>query len=1102
MNGPLQVISCNSILQSTLRVKDYVAAAKKMGYTTLALTDRNVMYGALSFYEACRQAGIKPVLGITLELNNPASTPSWNQIIVLAQDATGYQNLLQLSSLKLGANGDQPANHAVSPAEVAQYLHHTFVVTDPLHSSLRLPSTNPEWLRPLVAAAGADHVFIGISPQQDDDQNKRLVAQGKRLGIEPAAVWTVEYLTPRDYGALQVARAIQQGTTVDDGVALANRTGKEALVSPAELERQMDSLPAVARRNTRRIMEKATVTVPFKHPQLPAFPVPANQDAATYLRKQCEAGLATLVPATKRAPYTARLNHELAVIHRMGFDDYFLIVSDVVHFAHDHGIMVGPGRGSAAGSLVAYTLGITTVDPLAYGLLFERFLNEERRQMPDIDLDIIDSRREEVVQYVHQKYGEDRVAQIIALSTMGPRQVIQDVTRTMGMPQYRQTEWSRALPRGVTSLQEAYRQSNRLRDLVDADDQGRACFKVARTLEGIPRQTTVHAAGVVLSAAPLTTVVPVQMGNNGILLSQYAKQDVERVGLLKMDFLGLRNLSVLQAALRLVNWHRKTPLREEAIPLDDPATLKMMAMGQTSGVFQFESAGIRRALRQVAPTTFDDVVAVNALYRPGPMANIDEFAARRHGRKPVTYPAPAVRPVLEATSGIIIYQEQVMQVAATLAGFSMAQADLLRRAISKKDQQALDNLRAAFIKGAVARETNQQVATQVFQYIERFGNYGFNKSHAVAYSKLAVQLAYLKCHYPGAFYVALLNSALGNRAKIQQYVSELQHQHIPVDPPLINRARQLFTLRHGRVVFGLRMVRGLRSDVVDAVLADRKENGPFTSFKDFVDRLAPRFRQAELITPLIYGGAFDEFGSNRAQLVAELPGMLTAENLSGTSAELRDVLASKTQAAPQLTLVDQLDKEQEYLGVRVSGHPTDQYRLLGQIIGATPVAQVTATQRTVRLIVMVKTVRKITTKKGLPMAFVTCEDAGKGIELTAFSRVYLQNKGRLQPGQLVVVTGRPEERNGQVQVVVDQLAPVAAVEMKKCFLRLPASRAAAREQLHQVLTTAQRGKMPVILVDDERHSRQLLPQKYWLDERAVPLAELRALLGPANVIIK
>ena len=1101
MNGPLQVISCNSILQSTLRIKDYVAAAQRMGYTTLALTDRNVMYGALSFYEACQQAGIKPVLGITLELNNPATTPSWNQLIVLAQDATGYQNLLQLSSLKLGVNGDQPANHAVTVEELAPYLNHTFVVTDPLHSSLRLPTTEPEWLRPLVTAAGPDHVFIGVSPQQDSDQNERLIAKGRQLGIEPAAVWTVEYLNAHDYGALQVARAIQQGTPVDDGVALTHRTGPAALVSPQELEHQLNALPAIARQNTRHIMETATVTVPFKHPELPAFPVPAKQNAADYLKAQCEAGLVSLVPPEKRAPYTARLTHELTVIHRMGFDDYFLIVSDVVRFAHEHGIMVGPGRGSAAGSLVAYALGITTVDPLAYGLLFERFLNEERRQMPDIDLDIIDSRREEVVQYVHQKYGADRVAQIIALSTMGPRQVIQDVTRTLGLPQYRQAEWSRALPRRISSLQEAYQQSNRFRDLVEADEVGRACFKIAQALEGLPRQTTVHAAGVVLSAAPLTSVVPIQMGNNGILLSQYAKEDVERVGLLKMDFLGLRNLGVLQTTLRLVNRHKKTPLREEAIPLNDPATLKMMAMGQTSGVFQFESAGIRRALRQVMPTTFADIVAVNALYRPGPMANIDEFAARRHGRKPVTYPAPAVRPVLEGTSGIIIYQEQVMQVAATLAGFSMAQADLLRRAISKKNQQALDNLRAAFIKGAVVRGTTKQVATQVFQYIERFGNYGFNKSHAVAYSKLAVQLAYLKCHYPAAFYVALLNSTLGNRAKMQQYVSELQHQHIPVDPPLINRAGRLFTLHHGRVVFGLRMIRGLRSDVVDAVLTERKENGPFTSFKNFVDRLDPRFRQTELITPLIYSGAFDAFGSNRAQLVAELPGTLEAENLSGTSATLKDVLANKAQPAPQLTLVDQLAKEQEYLGVRVSGHPTDQYRLLGQIIGATPVAQVTPALRTVRLIVMVKTVRQITTKKGLPMAFVTCEDAGKSIELTVFSRVYLQNKGHLKPGQLVVVTGRSEERNGQVQVVVDQLAPVAVIDMKKCFLRLPAARAAAREELHQVLMNARRGKMPVILVDDSRHSRQLLPRKYWLDERAVP-PELRTVLGPANVVIK
>ncbi len=801
---PLQVISSYSLLQSTNQLDELVKTAAERGYQALALTDRNVMYGTVAFYQTCLKYKVQPIIGLTADLAGLFATEQTFPMVLLAKNQAGYQHLMAISSFLQTRSDQEP----VTVAQVQQWLHDLMVIL-PSESELQywLDQGQQDNVHQLLTRLGQvvdeNSLLIGIAPTQSQTVRQLLTKLAADARVKVVALPEVRYLDASDRFAVSVLNAIKDGTTISNLAAAQQQTGQYWLRPAAEYSSLYEDLGLKAAAElTATVADACQLQLKFQHPQLPQFQTPDQQSAKTYLLTQCQTGLTNRLQenhVTDAAPYHQRLDHELDVIDRMGFNDYFLIVWDVMQFTKRAGITTGPGRGSAAGSLVAYVLGITDVDPLEYNLLFERFLNEERAQMPDIDLDIPDNRREEVLEYVHQKYGHERVGQIITFGTLATKQAIRDVGRVFGLRPYELSEWSKTIPSVLhISLKEAYEQSQPLRNLVADSATNKLLFETASKLEGLPRHYSTHAAGIVLSDKPLTDIVPVQNGSETMLMTQYTKDYVEQVGLLKMDFLGLRNLSLLAAALKYVKVQTGHDLNISQINLNDQATLELFQKGDTNGVFQFESSGIKNVLRRLHPDSFELVAAVNALYRPGPMENIDHFIKRRFNQEPVTYPDESLKTILAPTYGIIVYQEQVMQVASAMAGFTLGQADLLRRAMSKKKKATMEAMRKRFIDGAVAQGHETSVAQATFDYIDRFANYGFNRSHAVAYSKMAFELAYLKAHYPAAFFTALLNSVLNNSTKTKLYLMEAKRHQVVVLPPNINYSSSYFRLEKGR----------------------------------------------------------------------------------------------------------------------------------------------------------------------------------------------------------------------------------------------------------------------------------------------------------------
>lgn len=1104
---PLQVLSTYSLLQSTNRIDELVQTAQQRGYTALALTDKNVMYGTVAFYNACQRVGIKPLLGLTLTAQGVVTQGPGMDWVLIARDFTGYQQLMQLTTAY--QVGQQPVDLAQQTAN----LSHLDVIA-PLNSEIhQLLSAGdvPAAVQAVqqVQRWAPDHVYLGIAPEVAATQQAQLRTVAQQTHAPLIAVNPVEYLNREDHFAVTVLRAIAAGTTIDDPATAQQTLGAHWLRPAAEQAARYTGDLAVAASATAQLAAATDVTLKFQQPQLPHFPTPAGKSSQAYLRELCTQGLQRrlqALPNADPAAYQQRLDHELGVIHRMGFDDYFLIVWDVMNFAHRARIQTGPGRGSAAGSLVAYVLAITEVDPLTYHLLFERFLNEERAQMPDIDLDIPDDRRGEVLQYVHDKYGHTRVAQIITFGTLAAKAALRDVGRVLGVSPYEMSDWSAAIPNQLhVTLKAAYEQSQRLRNLVADSDRNRLLFTTAQALEGLPRNYSTHAAGIVLSQGDLTDLVPLQPGSEDLLMTQYPKDTVEAVGLLKMDFLGLRNLSILANALRLVKAQTGQALDLNAIDLNDPATLKLFAQGETNGVFQFESAGIKRVLRQLQPDSFELVAAVNALYRPGPMENIDTFVKRKRGQEPVSYPAAALEPILGPTYGILVYQEQVMQVASVMGGFTLGQADLLRRAMSKKKKQTMDAMQRQFVSGAQKLGYDQAVAQRVFTYMDRFANYGFNRSHAVAYSKLAFQLAYLKAHYPGPFYAALLNSVINVPTKTKLYLTEAKRHGVTILPPDINRSTAYFNLRQTAIIFGLSSIKGVRRDFLRDVLADRRENGPYQNLHQFLERIDPKYRKADLLDALVYAGAFDHFGYNRAELIAAIPEFLSSVELSGSNVELFAALAPKVKPRADLDLMTKLTKEEAVLGAYLSGHPVEQYRDLATRLHAQPISELSTVNR-VCLVAYVTAIRTIRTKRGEPMAFLTVSDESAEVRVTVFPNQYRRAADWLKTDQVVVLRGKVERDRG-LQVVADQLemapAPTTLPAGDRWFVRVDGdhdSRAIA-QSLAQFLTQHP-GPVPVIVYQPQTDQKRVLPQQQWLpaDERLQPLLE--QLMGTGNVVFK
>lgn len=1107
MYAPLQIFSSYSLLKNPNTVNEIISKAKDRGYQALALTDVNNIYGAVEFYHAAQQHHIKPILGVTLHVAGLVNTATAFPVICIATNDIGYRNLMRISSMKMTQDDQQLLSfnqfkHDL--AGIAIILPHDSEIGQLIGTQTSV--LNETWQQ-LTTFLNHDDLYVGIHPFLAPQILQNLTDFAQNNQAQLIALDDVDYLDPTDAFTTQVLRAIDTNTKLEGIELLRQQEGAHVLRPFHDIDQAYQATSTLRRafENNEQLVDKINVSIAFKQVNLPQFVTPHQQTSMQYLEQLATEGLKQRLIKNKSShdTYVERLNHELAVINALGFSDYFLIVWDILNFAHTHHIQTGPGRGSAAGSLVAYALHITDVDPIQFGLLFERFLNADRIQMPDIDIDLPDNKREQVLDYLHQKYGHRNFAQIITFGTLAARQALRDTARVFDLSQRDISRLSHTLPKKLHfTLQEAINETPQLSKLLGELPHGQLIFDTAQKIEGLPRNVSTHAAGIVLSESPLIQTLPVQKGSEDKLLTQFEKDTVENLGLLKIDLLGLRNLTLLSQALYYAKPYLPDHFDISTIPLDDPQTLALFAKGDTDGVFQFESAGIKNVLRRLQPTTFELVAAVNALYRPGPMQNINHFVARRYGKEPASLPDASLKTILAPTFGIIVYQEQVMRVAETYAGFTLGEADILRSAMSKKNVQKMSEMHDKFIQGAIAKGHEHQQADKIFNYIDEFANYGFNRSHAVAYSKMAYQLAYLKVNYPIAFFVALLNANLGNQDKVRLYVTAAKLRHIEVKAPDVNQSERFWTINQESLQMGLNNIRGVRTDFVTAVLAERQENGAFHSIQSFIRRIPEKLRKQEVLEQLAYAGALDHFGYNRAEILRALPDLIDAANFG-------DLILNETKIAQveELALTERLNKEKEVIGVNLSGHPLDDYGTFISEQQLTQITDIKEADQKIGVLGLIDSVRTIRTKKGDLMAFVNISDTSGSLSVTVFPNLYQKVQDILKVGQIILISGKTETTR-QVSLIAQQLnlAPkptVSKASSRTWFLQFDAQHDNDdnKRRVSDVLKK-HHGPIPVVVHWQNTGKSSQLEQKYWLSDETGIIRDLAPLLGADNIIFR
>lgn len=1058
----LHVHSEYSLLDGAARIGDLPARARELGMTALALTDHGVMYGVIPFYKACLEQGIKPIIGCEVYMTSgsmqekaPRSEQPNYHLILLAKNETGYRNLMHLVSMAhLRGFHYKPR---IDFALLSQHAEGLICLSSCLAgeiNQLLLKDRDGE------ARAAAERYrdlfgedfYLELQDHGLLEQRQvmpKMIALAKDLDIPLVATNDVHYVRPEDYAMQDVLICIGTGKTLADPERLKFHSDQMYLKSAEEMARLFAHVPeAVA--NTVAIAEKCDLALRFGQAILPAYsPLPEGMDSAALLRQLCAEGLERRYAHTPhwqskegRRMLQERLDYELGVIEKMGFADYFLIVWDFIRHAHERGIATGPGRGSSAGSLVAYVLGITKVDPIRYRLLFERFLNPERISMPDIDIDFDDERRDEVIDYVVRKYGSDRVAQIITFGTMAARAAVRDVGRVLDLPYGTVDKAAKMIPGapGVT-IEAALKHNRDLRELCAQQPKVAELIDMARRVEGMPRHASTHAAGVVISREPLTHHVPLQEGTDAAPLTQYSMEHLEAIGLLKMDFLGLRTLSIIERTLHWIEERYGVRLNLDELADDDPLTFEMLGRGDTTGIFQLESAGMRRVLRELKPSDIEDIISVVALYRPGPMEFIPKYIDGKHGRIAVDYPHPVLEPILSDTYGIIVYQEQIMQIASTMAGFSLGEADLLRRAVAKKNRETLDRERTHFVVGCIGQGHSAEDASRVYDMIVRFADYGFPRAHAAAYGILAYQTAYLKAHYPVEFMAAMLTAVTGNQRKTAEYVDECRRMGIDVLPPDVNESGVTFTPVGGidpggspirGIRFGLAAIKNVGTQAIESILRERKE-GPYEDLADLCRRVDLRVCNKRVLEALIQGGAMDSLPGHRAQLVAVLDETVEKAvkwrkekedlqiHLFGLQEEVNWEIAYPD--VREYSVAQKLELERELLGLYISGHPLDGYsELIRELeLDAMHHFAEMPDDSVVFAAGMVLSLRTIITRKGQPMAFAEFEDRVVRTEMVLFPEVWRRFGQLAEKGRVVIVRGRIQHQDDDFKLIAEEL---------------------------------------------------------------------------------
>lgn len=1139
-----------SLLDGACRIDGLMERVKELGQTAVAITDHGVMYGCIDFYKAAKAAGVKPIIGCEVYVARRGMTDRVHGIdndpyhlVLLCENRTGYENLCHLVSEafihgfygKPRADLELLSQHheglialsACLAGGVAQYL-----MAENYDSA-------KEYALRLSEIFGEGNFFLemqdhGIPEQQAVNQG--ILRLARETGLPLVVTNDAHYLRKEDAAMQDVLLCIQTGKTVDDENRMKFQT-QEFYVKSEEEMRSLFPNCGEAFENTAKIAERCNLEFTFHEYHLPSFPVPEGYTNEGYFRELCETGFAQRYQNPPKE-YRERLEYEIGVISSMGYVNYYLIVWDFIHYAKEQGIPVGPGRGSGAASIAAYCMHITEVDPMKYGLIFERFLNPERVSMPDFDTDFCQERRGEVIEYVMRKYGADHVAQIATFGTMAARGAIRDVGRALNFSYAETDVVAKLVPTTLhITLEEALKTSPKLKEMYDGDERVRKLIDTARSLEGMPRNTSTHAAGVVITANPVQTYVPLSR-NDDTIVTQYTMTTIEELGLLKMDFLGLRNLTVIKDAedqIRAV----EPDFSMAKIPDDDAETFAMVAEGKTQGVFQLESAGMTGVCVGMKSSSIEDFTAVVALYRPGPMDSIPKFIDCKLHPEHVRYKTPLLKPILNVTYGCIVYQEQVIEIFRSLGGYTMGQADNIRRAISKKKMKVIEAERKVFvfgdqeqnIAGAIAKGVPEAVAQSIYDEIVDFANYAFNKAHAVCYAVVAYQTAYLKCHYPRQYMAALMTSVLDSAVKISGYIAECKEMGIPVLPPDLNHSEDHFTVEGDAIRFGLGAVKNVGRGLIRTMVKKRNEGGPFKSLEDFLERMGEGELNKRAVENFIKCGAADCFGYHRSELLAVYDAMMDSvassrkKNLEGQMG-LFSLLEDQPGTGVAIPKKEELGKaellamEKETMGIYISGHPMDDYR---PYLRNTHVVQIGSLMdgengfqddQIVSVAGIVQTVKMKTTRSNSMMAYVTVEDDTASIEMLAFSNVLGQFGGYLRENSAVVVTGRLSLREDKdPQIVINRARPISdyangeppypemvqppQVRQGTVYLRLPTEDGKLFPKIKAILNMFPGDSAAVVYFADTKQRRGT---RCALADPM--LGELKNVLGEGNVVVK
>ncbi len=1141
-----------SLLDGACSIKPLVSRLRELGMDACAVTDHGVMYGVVDFYRACKDAGIHPVIGCEVYVcpdmdEKQSAFREYSHLVLLCENNEGYKNLSRLVSegFTRGFYYRPRVDYKLLKKYSGGLIALSACLSGDLPKLLLDGRDNEarQVAQKYLDIFGRGNFFVELQDHGIPEEKQvlpRLVKLAREMDIPLVVTNDCHYLTADDAEAQEVLMCIQTGKTLSDPNRMKITTRQLYVKSEEEMRALFPNFPD-AIENTAKIAARCNVEFDFSTTHLPKFPLPEGEtDALAYLRALCEKGLKERY-GEGREDARERMEYELGVISGMGYVDYFLIVWDFIHYARTHGVGVGPGRGSGAGSIVAYCLGITAIDPIQYNLLFERFLNPERVSMPDIDVDFDYERRGQVIDYVRRRYGQDHVAQIITFGTMAARAVIRDVGRVMDLSYQETDRLAKLVPfeLGMT-LERALSLSTELRRIYEGDERVRAVIDTAKKLEGMPRNASTHAAGVLITSEPVVNYVPLQT-NDDVVTTQFPMGTLEALGLLKMDFLGLRTLNVIMDTIALAVEAGAEPFKSEDIPLDDPGVYKLISDGDTDGVFQLESAGMKQFLTNMKPENFEDVIAAISLYRPGPMESIPRYIQGKHDPSSVRYETPLLKPILDVTYGCMVYQEQVMQIVRDLAGYSYGRSDLVRRAMAKKKHDVMAKEKEIFIHGqvesgkvtvpgAVRNGVPEDVAEHIFDEMTAFASYAFNKSHAAAYALVAVQTAWLKLHFPVQFMAALMNSLSGNSDKVGYYIQTCRKRGIRVLPPDVNKSQEKFSVEEGAIRFGFAGVKNLGHGAIQAIVSERGAGGPYRDIFDLCERVACAAVNKKCVESLIRAGAMDGLPGSRSQKLCVFERAMDAAGRRQKTAvqgqlSLFDAVEDVQIAPPPLPDVpdfsrqEQLRMEREVTGVYITGHPLDEYEAVlsklevdSQALQSLSEAADGGMSWDQKLVTMggIVAERKVkATKSGTMMAFVQLEDMYGLTEVLVFPKVYDRVGHLLTQDAPVLLTGRLSVREEESpKLLLDSvrpldggeaaLAPPRAKEaVHKLFIKCPD---ALREEALAILRQTP-GNIPVILVSAETGRAQRAPQKFWVDE-GYDFFHLANLLGEKNVVYK